>query len=48
MSLPYLVQPPKDEPFKLAIIGISTFSLALRICSKYSSGPIRKLIDSGK
>ena len=37
----YFVHPPTVAPFRLAMMGMSTASLALRMCSRYPSGPRR-------
>ena len=40
ISAANFVHPPRVEPFRLAMIGMSTAALALRMCLRYPSGPV--------
>ena len=44
MSLAYSVQPPAEEPFRLAMTGMRTACLAWAMCLRYSSGPEAELL----
>ncbi len=44
----YFIQPPAETPFRLAMMGMETFFLALAMYSRYSSGPILNSEGLGK